>query len=252
MNTIRHIFSSAPAPAPAPGTKLSYKSGRADRAGDSTVVVLKNGELMEVRRGANTHYSADTVRNRWPTVDAWRATLPAGATITETKSFIKDKNGEENPDFQRIALFLEQHGCGRSWNYAVKSSLLRTPTNAEKIAKLQHANHRGAIIMRLVGPSHRAFADYTNLIQRNKAEIAKLQAQPEPAPSYFLNWKKDCSNALVYGKIGGDLYAIGISMEAGLFAARRSDGTMNTSPTLAGLGFPAYFVRTGEAIRMLL
>jgi hypothetical protein len=57
-------------------TKLSCKNG--DFA--SSVVVLKDGSVLEVRRGKETRFIG-MERQRWPTVDAWKATLPAAATV---------------------------------------------------------------------------------------------------------------------------------------------------------------------------
>lgn len=61
-------------------TKLSCKTG--DFA--SSVVVLKDGRAMEVRRGMETDFiHSGTKRQYWPTVDAWKATLPEGAEVKE-------------------------------------------------------------------------------------------------------------------------------------------------------------------------
>lgn len=54
-------------------TKLSCKIG--DFA--SSVVVLKDGRAMEVRRGDETRFRG-LGRTYWPSVDAWKATLPEG------------------------------------------------------------------------------------------------------------------------------------------------------------------------------
>ena len=61
-------------------TKLSCKTG--DFA--SSIVVLKDGRAMEVRRGKVTVFTyGPTERQYWPTVDAWKATLPEGAEVKE-------------------------------------------------------------------------------------------------------------------------------------------------------------------------
>lgn len=94
---------------------------------------------MEVRRGDTTSFNEFTVRQRWPTVDAWISTLPAGATIhTEAAPAKAIKPvAEEHPDLQRIALFLTKHNCGRAWNQAARTSLSCYLSNAERIKKLQ-------------------------------------------------------------------------------------------------------------------
>lgn len=60
-------------------TKLSCRTG--DFA--SSVVVLKDGRAMEVRRGKVTRFHDGVGRQYWPTVDDWKATLPEGAEVNE-------------------------------------------------------------------------------------------------------------------------------------------------------------------------
>lgn len=56
-------------------SKFSFKNDEIQ----SSVVVLKDGSCLEVRRGAKTKWSPGEERGRWPNVEAWTATLPAGA-----------------------------------------------------------------------------------------------------------------------------------------------------------------------------
>lgn len=257
MNTIRHIFSSsatAEAPQPsvdgrAPGTKLSYRSGRADRAGDSTVVVLKTGDALELRRGAVTKFDQ---RRKWPSVAAWISSLPAGADVMETKSSATAAKPETHPDFQKIALFLAKHGCGRSWNTAVKSSLHRIQTNAEKIEILKLKYDRCNTYMTYYPSSSPHYATYLQTMQQCMQQcdvkIKKLQAKPEKPLTYYLSWKKNCSNALIYGSNGDGLKAIAINVKDGLFGMRGTDGKIRIVSRLADLGCESYFVRVGEEI----
>jgi hypothetical protein len=85
-------------------TKLSCKTG--DFA--SSVVVLKDGRAMEVRRGKVTDFTyGPTERQYWPTVDAWKATLPEGAEVKEdlrasTAKASADKWATTNPVLARF------------------------------------------------------------------------------------------------------------------------------------------------------
>lgn len=54
----------------------------------SSVVVLKDGCAMEVRRGENTKFTSAEPRRYWPSLDAWKATLPEGAPVVKSKSYI--------------------------------------------------------------------------------------------------------------------------------------------------------------------
>lgn len=55
-------------------------------SGASTVVPLKNGSFLEVRRGEKTRWVEGDFRNTWATLDAWKATLPVGAVVVEKKT----------------------------------------------------------------------------------------------------------------------------------------------------------------------
>lgn len=52
--------------------KISYVFG--DKK--SSVVILKNGQALEVRRGEKTHWASGEERNMWPSMTAWLSTLP--------------------------------------------------------------------------------------------------------------------------------------------------------------------------------
>jgi hypothetical protein len=234
----------------APGTKLSYRAGKPYREGDSTVIVLKSGELMEVRRGDTTTFNEFTVRHRWPTVDAWVSTLPAGASIHTEEAPAKSTKSvaEEHPDFQRIALFLTKHNCGRSWTPAARTSLSRYLTNAERVKQLQ-----GALKICLkeaaVYPPQTEIYDITiRQIQDISAKIKTLQGKPEKPLRYFFSWKPNCANALVYGSNGDGLTAIALRVSEGLFAVEKPDGTPRVVRRLEELGFASYFVRVGVKI----
>jgi hypothetical protein len=53
--------------------KISYKNGDDQRS----VVLLKYGVAMEVRRGQKTKWASGEERGSWPSMAAWAATLPA-------------------------------------------------------------------------------------------------------------------------------------------------------------------------------
>jgi hypothetical protein len=63
-------------------TAYSYKPATG-LEGASTVVPLKNGCFLEVRRGSKTRWTDGEERNMWVSLDAWKETLPEGAIIVE-------------------------------------------------------------------------------------------------------------------------------------------------------------------------
>lgn len=82
-------------------SKLSFKN----EAIQSSVVVLKDGSCLEVRRGNKTKWGPGEERGRWPSIEAWTATLPAGATPTKTDKEVqshKTHNTQKNPILQKI------------------------------------------------------------------------------------------------------------------------------------------------------
>ena len=83
-------------------TKFSCKIGDFK----SSVVVLKDGRAMEVRRGEKTtFYKADPPRQYWPSLDAWKATLPEGgvAAIKESgRPTPADRFATTNPVLARF------------------------------------------------------------------------------------------------------------------------------------------------------
>lgn len=63
--------------------KYSFNNG--DAASRSTVIVLKDGRAMELRRGSRTRF-AEGERTFWPSLEAWRASLPGGTDTSASAS----------------------------------------------------------------------------------------------------------------------------------------------------------------------
>lgn len=63
-------------------SSYSYKPSRG-LEGASTVVPLCTGGFLEVRRGTKTLWNDSDERRTWPTLEEWKATLPADATVIE-------------------------------------------------------------------------------------------------------------------------------------------------------------------------
>jgi hypothetical protein len=55
--------------------KYVYKDAAAPEK-NSTVVVLTDGSLLELRRGTKTIWGDEEVRAHWPSLEAWKSTLP--------------------------------------------------------------------------------------------------------------------------------------------------------------------------------
>ena len=91
------------------GTVYSYKPASGVLTeGASTVVTLKTGELLELRRGQKTYWAADEPRHRWATLEEWKATLPADAEI-KVRAAAAAVSG--SADFERVRAMLVEHKC---------------------------------------------------------------------------------------------------------------------------------------------
>ncbi len=94
--------------------KYSYKSDTIQ----SSVVVLRDGRAMEVRRGKDTYFAGKD-RQMWASVDVWISTLPAGAKVEITGKSHSDVT-VTNPVLIR---FLERTkaGCGSSYRIPMET-----------------------------------------------------------------------------------------------------------------------------------
>jgi hypothetical protein len=109
------------------GTIYSYKpvSATGSLEGASTVVTLRDGALLELRRGTKTRWSArrdpagTEPRKRWATLEEWKATLPEGAEVTV----------HGDPEAETAAVVAESEDIRRVRELGVKSTRLTLHTN---------------------------------------------------------------------------------------------------------------------------
>jgi hypothetical protein len=62
---------------------MKYSCKSLDPAAASSVVILRDGRAMEIRRGDQTAF-AEKERRFWPSLTEWMATLPDGATVVKS------------------------------------------------------------------------------------------------------------------------------------------------------------------------
>lgn len=62
---------------------MEYSYKPVDAAAASSVVILKDGRALEVRRGEKTTWAAGEEQKCWSSLEEWRASLPADAEVTE-------------------------------------------------------------------------------------------------------------------------------------------------------------------------
>lgn len=144
-------------------TKYSCKFGDFQ----SSVVVLKDGRAMEVRRGSQTtFYKADPPRAYWPTLDAWKATLPAGgvAVITESGRSSADRFATTNPV---LARFFERARAKRG--DSVKSKNIKSMGTREERVRRDIEWIRSYLL-----PGKASNAYYEELLAQAEARLATL------------------------------------------------------------------------------
>jgi hypothetical protein len=98
-------------------TKFSCKIGEFK----SSVILLKDGRAMEVRRGDKTVFAAAEPRTFWATLNAWIATLPAGgvAAIKASSGAVAapaDRYATTNPVLARFFARARAKRSGRMNN----------------------------------------------------------------------------------------------------------------------------------------
>jgi hypothetical protein len=96
------------------GTIYSYKPATASGSleGASTVLALKTGELLELRRGETTRrWSAVGGRRKWASLDEWKATLPADAVINIRAPEEDTTTATASTDFARVSAMLAENRC---------------------------------------------------------------------------------------------------------------------------------------------
>ena len=103
--------------------KWSFKNENPLQA--SSVVQLADGVCLEVRRGEKTTWNATEERQRWNSLDEWKAQLPPGSEPTDTTG---KTSTEENPD---VVLYLKAWKRGTSRKFV--SNLHRSKSRAENI-----------------------------------------------------------------------------------------------------------------------
>jgi hypothetical protein len=150
-------------------TKYSCKIGEFK----SSVVVLKDGRAMEVRRGDKTVFAAADPRRYWPNLDAWKATLPTGgvAAITESGRSRADRFATTNPV---LARFFERARAKRG--DSVRSANIKSLGTREERVRRNIGWYRSYIVTAADAPSWRkqGNAYYEEQVALGEAQLAKL------------------------------------------------------------------------------
>jgi hypothetical protein len=235
-----------------PGTRLRYVSGRPNRVGDSTVVVLRNGEVLELRRGDLTfrgRHQAD--RRKWPSVTAWRATLPPGAKIQTDDDECVEQPPQlhPHPDIDRMITLLKENGV--TLNQGIFGTLSQKPTRTEILTRLQ--SQFDLYIQRIhddkTSHSVKHWLTIATMIQK-QIETVMSSTSYSDRPEYILQNQRIRDTLVLYGQAaaGEPLEGIYVNSEAGKFAIKNDRGEIIVAERLTEFGFTYLYLNVGGSL----
>lgn len=201
--------------------KYSYKP--ADAAEASTVILLKDGSALEVRRGSKTTWTKGEGRRRWASLATWKETLPAEAQVTEGGA----ASAPLSPELKRVV-----DGLKRA--YGPKRNGLRYGSSSERTQRYLRGLISDARSINAISPLHGA--TWRAWAAENEARLAAITPTPRV---YSVDPCVTLNTPILYCKAAdGGLRRVWFSSTLGLFGVR--DGSqVRAAPTLAELGFPA-------------
>jgi hypothetical protein len=254
MDSIQHI----PSTSASPGQKYSYKP--ANPTESSSVVILRDGAALEIRRGTKTSWSAGEERRRWPSLEAWIATLPAGAQPVNTSGTKGSTTSKNSTDMDRVLAALYTL---RSAKRCVHGDMTYTKSRAEtqkdydKWCELMIAgfhdyvdiavNRRkkphmtaeevAQIIAEAQEDKARHIAEIKKRTEERKARLKHVQVE---ACYRFRPKRHIWDDMLYYKKADGSMTRIGFHIGNGVFALCNGFGRVTKcGSTFAELGLPA-------------
>jgi hypothetical protein len=175
-------------------TKFSCKIGDFK----SSVVLLKNGQAMEVRRGDKTYFHELDARVYWPSLDAWKATLPEGWVAAIKEDSPSDKYSTTNPV---LARFLERAR-------AVCGSRMRRMNNSGNVTLESQACERlkacKTAAIRYPSPLYGTYADEQVIVA--EAKLAEILASGKGSEKIYKDSKTHFFTLLPNGCLVGIYY----------------------------------------------
>ena len=190
-------------------TKFSCKIGDFK----SSVVALKDGRAMEVRRGDKTTFNAADTRIYWPSVDAWKATLPEGGVAAIKEGGPSGKYVTTNPV---LARFLERAR-------AVCGSRMRRMNNSGNVTLESQACERlkdcRAAAIRYPSPEYGTYADAQVVVA--EAKLAEILASGKGSERIYKDSKTHFFTLLQNGCLVGIYY----NTEENMIMYRRNSRT---------------------------
>lgn len=211
--------------------KYSYKP--TNTAAASTVILLKDRAALEVRRGTKTRWAPGETRVRWPSLAAWKESLPADAQITKSAATSSSGSGESvplSPEMARVVTGLTSVGQNGK-KYPLCGNLF-TYNPAERIRTQIAAYSRD---LQQYGAARPHFA---MIYDHQINALTAMLATTNDAQVYSIPRNSNSSVRLYCKAADGSLQRVWFNHRLGVFGVR--DGTgVRAAATLVELGFPA-------------
>jgi hypothetical protein len=238
------------------GTKLSYKSGKEDREGDSSVVVLRNGSLLEVRNGNNTFKGpTHSDRRTWATLEEWRANLPSGAAFTVSKSSSASSSSPAlaptHPDIELIKNKFREAGIKvPHYGTCVFLTIRRRQTRSEMLAtETKFMDDLQEKLKAETRESHITYIKmYMPYCQGRIDKLRKEMVGPDIEPFLVMDMGVKTAFILYGGNDIHSLQGIYINGQYGKFAIKRDDGSIQMVDRLEELGLSHFLLRVGDKL----
>ena len=227
-------------------TSFSYKPATGSLEGASTVVPLKAGGFLEVRRGDKTRWAPGEARQTWATLDEWKATLPSDAVIQERGAYSSScpvscriiEGAALPPDFL-TAIIVHRRATGKD----PRSTPITVENNVTVAAQWNKKADRCKDLAATF--PHSAYAKIERDFRANAAaEIAKAPYERRFCRSY--HWKGVNKNGFYAQRISdGEFIPIYFDMRRGLLHSPSEDVFRHigaTGDTFAALGVRPVFL----------
>lgn len=184
-------------------TKFSCKIGDFK----SSVILLKDGRAMEVRRGEKTVFAAAEPRTYWPTLNAWIATLPVGgvAAIKASSGAVApaERYATTNPVLARFFARAHAKRSGRMSNRNMTDALGMEESAARSFVRMWQKyidSDKKAFPTREPNPY------YASHLAEAEARLAAVLEANKTAPKRYYFGKSSYFTLLPDGELCGVYY----------------------------------------------
>jgi hypothetical protein len=218
-----------------PGTKWSARLVSTPTFA-STVVVMRDGRFLEVRRGEKTHWASGEPRGRWASLEEWMSTLPVGTNVT-TWTVKQTEPKKTGPKPKKEPLRLPPADPSRFHPLftdprvkAIGTTLCLTKSPYQRTVEKHEAYRQFAICQYSYGTQ-----SWNDAMTHLRYLEEQMKTESLVSESFRLNKKM---NGMYAEDTNGDLCQIYVNQEYGLFG-RQQEERILYGQTLEEIGLSA-------------